>query len=148
MLTSRACSVIVLLLALGAAGCGEDEVDVEALADGAIEAAQQVQDALGNTCDCSAEFGFPSEEACMEAIGTVAINIDRQCTIDALKMDPDAAKANFDCERENLAELSNCFEAAIDACNQDDFVACDDAEETTCPEVPKEMDEALDACIE
>lgn len=141
-------SVLGCFVSIAAVGCSEDGVDVEALADGAIASSDRIQDALNGTCDCFAEFGFADEAACMEAVGTVDITIDRQCTIDALKIDPEAASANFECERDNLDSLAECFETAIAECNQDSFVSCNEEEGVMCPEIPKEMDDALGECIE
>jgi hypothetical protein len=127
-------------------GSGDGDASLEEVVDAAVALSEEISGTFARTCDCWEEFGFMSEDQCSMSIPVIDTSLDRDCVLDALSSDPEAAIANFVCERPYVQGLADCLSDALDACDIAAFEACSEEMEPDCPELPAEVDAAVEAC--
>ncbi|MBV1861891.1 MAG: hypothetical protein KUG77_25950 [Nannocystaceae bacterium] len=128
-------------------GNGEGGSELEDVVDDAVALSEQASEVVAGTCDCWEAFGFGSQDTCESALEIEDTSFDRDCLLEALSMDPEAAIENFTCERPGLVELISCLTAALDSCDGAAFSACTEAPEPDCTDLPDEIDTAVEACL-
>lgn len=128
-------------------GEGGSNSELEDIVDGAVALSEEASEALSGTCDCWEAFSFESQEQCEMTLVVEDTSFDRECLLEALSMDSEAAIENFNCERPALEELITCFTDALDVCDVAAFSACTDTPEPDCPELPPAVDAASEACV-
>lgn len=107
------CLLLALVAPLALSACDEEDDSVEALVDELIsENNLQIEEA----CDCFAEFGYESRNACVDESGFVGPSLER-CVKDAYSEDEAASRQYLNCVIPLEKEFS--------ACANDRFV-CDD----------------------
>lgn len=138
--------LVLLALATGCDTEGGGNSELEDIVDGAVALSEEASEVLSGSCDCWEAFGFASQEECDTAVEVEDIAFDRDCLLEALSMDEDAAIENFTCERPALEDLITCITATLDVCDINAFTACTDAPEPDCTELPPAVDMAVEAC--
>jgi hypothetical protein len=68
------------------------------------------------------------------------------CEIDAFKEDRSASKETLNCMLDEMKDATDCIESNLDCEDSTSIESCYATNGTECPELPSEVQEALNAC--